>query len=1009
MTADFGTTQTQPRTQPTSRRRRGAVAVVFCVIALVASLVFVAVNAEGRDVSRASANDGGAWVVSRKHGAVAHQNRATGELSTFVRMTDSPTVEMHQSSDLVLVHDPVANQLLEIDPRSASEDAVPTQLPEFTRVEATDGAAMVVRQDPIAVWRISSVELGAMTSLDSAPMVEATGAGVVGVAPMDQLVVVEAETGLVHWFDAGQRKIAPTALDLSGTPISASIIDASVVVLSDAGELVVLGTAGVEHRVDLNSLAPGTSPALVERSWVQPNPSHDGPATSVFVITANGELVQVTLGIEATVSVTATLGGENPLQPIRHRGCVYAVMTVPPTYGAACEAGVNDGRTVTRPIVGASSQLRLRLVNDWIWINDVESGATYSPNAELELEVLDDWGPVIDAASDEDDDEELPTSQPQDSDDAEIIDDPDADGDAAESDRFDPSKRDEPPIAVDDEAETRVERVTVVDVLANDRDPNNDPLAVVEVELLEGEAVIDITPSGAATQVSPAAGFTGTVRYRYAITDGKNAPVSAIVTVQVLGRENNRDPVPVTDVISTTAGQPQIVDVLANDGDPDGDALFLANMTAPSGDLRWDPSGVVTYTPDTSTELGWIEIPYFVADGFGGEAEGRLRVEIRDDGANQEPDARNDLFSTVVGRRVSGNLLANDSDPDGDPLIVGSEPRLLSPEGADPRTSTTSDGEFVFEADAPGTYLFAYTINDTAGDGSESDTAQIRVDVQPDVGNTAPIAVRDDIVIPIGETRSVRVLDNDSDFDGDVIAIVDWSVSPGLIVTELLSDRGQVGFDITVTDAVAANPEVIYSISDGVNPPVSAPVVVVVAERKPTNQPPFANDDIHEGRSGQTFEIPVLTNDFDPEGDPLNIVAVGETDQALVSISEDGQTIIVSIPEDAVSSFTVPYDIEDVADNRAAAILRVQPISPSAANRPPVARVDLKDTRIGTAVVVDVLANDSDPDSDPIVLAGIVEQPVNGSTQPNPDGTVLYVPDSSFRGTDVFVYRRARQ
>jgi len=643
-------------------------------------------------------------------------------------------------------------------------------------------------------------------------------------------------------------------------------------------------------------------------------------------------------------------------------------------------------------------------VNDWIWINDVESGTTYSPNENLELEVLDDWSPVIDAASDVEDEEELPAAPQPNSDDVALVDDPDADAEAQQSDEFDPSKRDEPPVAIDDEVETRVERVTVVDVLANDRDPNNDPLVVVEVELLIGDAVVEITPSGAATQVSPAAGYVGTIQYRYAISDGKNAPVSATVTVQVLGRENNRDPIPITDVISTTAGQPHVVDVLANDSDPDGDALLLANMSAPSGDLRWDPSGVVTYTPSSSTEQGWIDVSYIVADGYGGEAEGRLRVEIRDVGANQEPDARNDVFSTVVGRPVSGNLLANDSDPDGDPLIVGSEPRLISPEGAPVRVSSTTDGEFIFEADAPGTYLFTYTINDTAGDGNESDTAQIRVDVAPDQGNTAPVAVRDDVVIPIGETRSVRVLDNDSDFDGDVIAIVDWSVSPGIVVTELIDNTGQVGFDITVTDEVGDDPEVVYSISDGVNPAVSAPVVIAVAGRKPTNQPPIANDDIHEGRPGQRFEIPALVNDFDPEGDPLRIVAVGENERASVSISDDGQTIVVAIPGDAVSGISVPYDIEDDQGNRAAATVRVQLISPNVPNRPPIARADTQRTRIDSPVVVNVLGNDSDPDSDPILLAGIVEQPQNGTTEPNLDGTVRYTPDASFRGTDVFTY-----
>ena len=86
-------------------------------------------------------------------------------------------------------------------------------------------------------------------------------------------------------------------------------------------------------------------------------------------------------------------------------------------------------------------------------------------------------------------------------------------------------------------------------------------------------------------------------------------------------------------------------------------------------------------------------------------------MQIRLDGSNNEPDARNDSAVTVVGKPITLNALANDTDPDGDPLTVAAAPTLISPEGVDPSTYTATlsdDGQFFFVAAQPGQYLFRY-------------------------------------------------------------------------------------------------------------------------------------------------------------------------------------------------------------------------------------------------------------------------------------------------------------
>ena len=69
----------------------------------------------------------------------------------------------------------------------------------------------------------------------------------------------------------------------------------------------------------------------------------------------------------------------------------------------------------------------------------------------------------------------------------------------------------------------------------------------------------------------------------------------------------------------------------------------------------------------------------------------------------------------------------------------------------------------------------------------------------------------------------------------------------------------------------------------------------------------------------------------------------------------------------------------------------------------PTAGDDRAETALETDVVIDLLANDTDPDGDAIRVDGIV-QPTHGKVFDNGDGTVTYRPDFGFSGVDEFKY-----
>ena len=76
---------------------------------------------------------------------------------------------------------------------------------------------------------------------------------------------------------------------------------------------------------------------------------------------------------------------------------------------------------------------------------------------------------------------------------------------------------------------------------------------------------------------------------------------------------------------------------------------------------------------------------------------------------------------------------------------------------------------------------------------------------------------------------------------------------------------------------------------------------------------------------------------------------------------------------------------------------------PDPANTPPQAVDDAATTLEDTPVDIDVLANDSDPDGDPLSVASFT-QGAKGAVSPNGDGTLRYTPNPNVNGSDSFGY-----
>ena len=211
-----------------------------------------------------------------------------------------------------------------------------------------------------------------------------------------------------------------------------------------------------------------------------------------------------------------------------------------------------------------------------------------------------------------------------------------------------------PPVAVDDVAGVTPGGTVEIDPLANDSDPDGDPLSLVALGRPEAGSVVVL--EGQRLRYVPRIGFTGEDSFTYTVSDGRGGTASA--TVRVAVGAANRPPIASTARVATLASQPVTVDLLAGASDPDGDPLLLTALGLPAhGTLAIGEGGRVTYTPNNDFE-GTDRFTYTVADGRGGTALGEVEIVVSL--PNAAPLAVDDAATAESGSPVTLDVLAKD-------------------------------------------------------------------------------------------------------------------------------------------------------------------------------------------------------------------------------------------------------------------------------------------------------------------------------------------------------------
>jgi len=171
------------------------------------------------------------------------------------------------------------------------------------------------------------------------------------------------------------------------------------------------------------------------------------------------------------------------------------------------------------------------------------------------------------------------------------------------------------------------------------------------------------------------------------------------------------------------------------------------------------------------------------------------------------------------------------------------------------------------------------------------------------------------------------------------------------------------------------------------------------------NTPPVANDDTADTLEDTPIWIPVLENDYDPDGslDPSSVTVISGPSHGTTTVNTSTGEIRYTPDSDYYGSDSFVYRVSDDSGGSDTALVSVS-ITP--VSDPPVAVDDSASTSVDTPVWIHVLENDYDPDGD--IDPGsviVISEPPHGTTTVNTStGEIRYTPDSGFIGIDSFVY-----
>lgn len=516
--------------------------------------------------------------------------------------------------------------------------------------------------------------------------------------------------------------------------------------------------------------------------------------------------------------------------------------------------------------------------------------------------------------------------------------------------------------------------ISASQLLANDVDPNGDPLSISGVGAASN-GTVSFDPINNVVIFTPSPNYLGSASFGYAISDGRGGTGSAIVSLNVVSSISNLSLFSSTDEPSSL-------------GDYDSSSVNLG--------MRF-----------TSSANGVIDgIKYYKGANDNGTHTGSLWTST------------GTLLATVTfsNETASGWQTATFSSP---VAITAGTTYVASYHSNGHYASTvdyfsTDHVSGVLSAPAGGNGVYTYG-NDSLFPSNSYNATNYWVDVifssETSSSNHPPVANNDSgLTTPQDNTLTIAaatLLANDTDADGDTLTITGAGIGVNGTAAYIMSTNSVT---FTPTPGYTGPASFTYAISDGHGGTANATVNLTIVPS--SNHPPVAvNDSGFTTTRNTALSISaaaLLINDTDQDNDTL--VITGANGGINGTATFDAQTNTVTFTPTA--SYTGPasfiYSISDGHGGTASTTVSLTVNAPP--NQPPVAVDDSglvvsRNASLSIAASA-LLANDTDPDNDTLTISGIVSgSAVNGTAiYDSQTNTVTFTPTADYVGAASFSY-----
>ncbi len=562
-------------------------------------------------------------------------------------------------------------------------------------------------------------------------------------------------------------------------------------------------------------------------------------------------------------------------------------------------------------------------------------------------------------------------------------------------------------------------------VLANDSDPNNDPLVASLVDSVGASGSLALNPNGSFVYTPPSTAFSGVETFTYKVNDGlvdSNVATILITVSTTTVPPINQPPVANNNNYSTPADTPLTITlraegVLANDTDPDTPleqltATTTQTVTPNGGSLTLNPDGTFAYTPATGFS-GIDSFTYFANDGALNSLNPATVFITVGTATNQPPVANDNSFRALPSTAVQPftltvgsdrSILLNDSDPDNDPLTA----TIITPPAGTLANFDSATGTFTYVpvVNFTGVDSFVYQLSDGSG-GTATATVLITV-----AANTPP-AVQDLLyTVVAGGTLSVDSNGgiNPTDAEGDLITLE--LVNQPTQGTVTLNPDGSFIYTPT-TGTIGAVDSFTYLARDEFDAsPVATVTLTFVG-----NSPPQAVDDTYSIAFNRTLSAVdainrVTGNDFDPDpGTTFTTNLITDVTSGTLTFNSDGTFIYNPAAGTAATVGQVVTFVYELSDNFGATDTATVSITVTDSTIL-VANDDNYTVSSGQTLSPSPASQNGLLDNDALVpgttaTITVLTQPTLGqlTVPPAADGSFTYVPNQGATGVDSFTYQ----